>query len=191
MMINNLKTLVRLSVAEPEKGAAAVLALNPPMAARWLLMGFAVTLGVVLAYLLPVFAGRAAELPAPFTAAGVQGGMNIAAVVLVTVVGRMFGGSGRFEDALLLVGWLQLIMSFVQLIQLVVMVLLPPVAGLIMVAAVALFFWLLSGFIRTLHGFQSRFLVLLGALGTLFAAAFVMSFILILFGFELPELGDV
>src|SRR5690554_6701245 len=191
MMINNLKTLVRLSVAEPEKGAAAVLALNPPMAARWLLMGFAVTLGVVLAYLLPVFAGRAAELPAPFTAAVVQGGMNIAAVVLVTVVGRMFGGSGRFEDALLLVGWLQLIMSFVQLIQLVVMVLLPPVAGLIMVAAVALFFWLLSGFIRTLHGFQSRFLVLLASLGTLFVAAFIMSFILVFLGFELPEMGDV
>mgnify|MGYP001169820044 FL=1 len=112
MMINNLKTLVRLSVAEPEKGAAAVLALNPPMAARWLLMAFAVTLGVVLAYLLPAFAGRAGELPAPFTAAGVQGGMNIAAVVLVTVVGRMFGVHGRFEDSLLLVCWLQLIISF-------------------------------------------------------------------------------
>lgn len=191
MMQIDLKTLVRLSIAEPEKGAAAVLALNPPMAARWMLMGFAVTLGVVLAYLLPVLAGRGAELPTPFVAAGVQGGMNIAAVVLVSAVGRMFGGRGRFEDALLLVGWLQLLMSFVQLIQLVVMVVLPPMAGLVMVAAVALFFWLLSGFVRTLHGFESRFLVLLGTLGTLFAAAFVMSFILILLGFELPEMGNV
>jgi len=191
MMMNDLKALVRLSITEPEKGAAAVLSLNPPIPARWLLMAFAVTLGVVLAYLLPVLAGRGADMPAPFMAAGVQGGMNIAAVILATTVGRMFGGHGRFEDALLLVGWLQLLMAGVQLIQLVVMLLLPPMAGLVMVAAVALFFWLLSGFVSTLHGFTSRFTVLLGTLGTLFVAAFIMSFILILLGFELPELGDV
>ncbi len=191
MMQIDFKKLARLSITDPEKGAAAMLSLNPPMAARWLLMGFSVTLGVVLAYLLPVLAGRGAELPAPFIAAGVQGGMNIAAVVLATTVGRMFGGRGRFEDALLLVGWLQLLMAVVQLVQLVAMVVLPSLAGLVMVAAVALFFWLLSGFVCTLHGFQSRFMVLLGTLGTLFVAAFVMSFILILLGFELPELGDV
>ncbi|WP_333828567.1 YIP1 family protein [Pararhodobacter sp.] len=191
MIKPDLKTLVRLSVTEPEKGAAAILALNPPLPARWMLMGFAVTLGVVLAYLLPVLSGRGGDLPMPFVAAGVQGGMNIAAVVLATTVGRMFGGRGRFEDALLLVGWLQLLMSGVQLIQLVAMLVMPPLAGLIMVAAVALFFWLLSGFVSTLHGFKSRFMVLLGTLGTLFAAAFVLSFVLLLLGFELPELGDV
>jgi len=191
MIKPDLKTLVRLSVTEPEKGAAAILALNPPLPARWMLMGFAVTLGVVLAYLLPVLSGRGGDLPMPFVAAGVQGGMNIAAVVLATTVGRMFGGRGRFEDALLLVGWLQLLMSGVQLIQLVAMLVIPPLAGLIMVAAVALFFWLLSGFVSTLHGFKSRFMVLLGTLGTLFAAAFVLSFVLLLLGFELPELGDV
>ncbi len=191
MIKPDLKTLVRLSVTEPEKGAAAILALNPPLPARWMLMGFAVSLGVVLAYLLPVLSGRGGDLPMPFVAAGVQGGMNIAAVVLATTVGRMFGGRGRFEDALLLVGWLQLLMSGVQLIQLVAMLVMPPLAGLIMVAAVALFFWLLSGFVSTLHGFKSRFMVLLGTLGTLFAAAFVLSFVLLLLGFELPELGDV
>ena len=191
MMQIDLKTLARLSITEPEKGAAAVLALNPPMAARWLLMGFAVTIGVVFAYLLPVMSGRGADLPAPFLTAAVQGGMNIAAVLLVSTVGRMFGGLGRFEDALLLVGWLQLLMSAIQLVQLVVMMVLPPLAGLVMVAAVALFFWLLSGFIRALHGFESRFMVLLASLGTLFAAAFIMSFILVLLGFELPEMVDV
>lgn len=191
MNLNDFRTLVRLSVTEPEKGAAAVMALNPPIPARWMLMGFAVTLGVVLAYLLPVLAGRGAELPSPFVATLVQGGMNIGAVFLATIIGRMFGGRGRLEDALLLVGWLQLLMAGVQLVQLVAMVLLPPLGGLIMIVAVALFFWLLSGFICTLHGFQSRFMVLLGTFGTLFIAAFVLSFLLILFGFELPELGNV
>ncbi|MCC5969696.1 MAG: hypothetical protein JJU15_07085 [Pararhodobacter sp.] len=191
MNVIDVKALVRLSITEPEKGAAAVLGLNPPVAARWLIMGFAVTLGVVLAYLLPVMSGRAGDLPSPFVATLVQGGMNIAAVILATTVGRMFGGHGRFEDALLLVAWLQLLMTGIQLIQLVVMVAIPPLGGLIMVAAVALFFWMLSGFVCTLHGFQSRFTVLLGTLGTLFVAAFIMSFVLIFLGFELPEMGDV
>jgi len=191
MINDDLKTLVRLSVSDPEKGAAAVLATNPPLSARWILMAFAVLAGVVLAYALPVFSGRGGELPSPFTAAMVQGGMNIAAVILATTVGRLFGGRGRFEDALLLIGWLQLLMTGVQFVQLVAMIVLPPLGGLVMVAAVALFFWLLSGFLCTLHGFKSRFTVLLGTLGTLFVAAFVLSFILILLGFELPGVGDV
>lgn len=188
---NDIASLVRFSVADPEKGAAAVLAMNPPVALRWMLMAFAVVSGVVLAYLLPVLTGRADELPSPFMAALVQAGMNVLAVALATGVGRMFGGHGRFEDALLLVGWLQLLMVGVQVVQLAVMLVLPPLAGLVMVGAVALFFWLLSGFVCALHGFQSRFMVLLGILGTLFAAAFVMSFVLILLGFELPGVGDV
>ncbi|KPQ06155.1 MAG: Yip1 domain membrane protein [Rhodobacteraceae bacterium HLUCCA12] len=188
---DDITALVRLSVTEPEKGAQAVMALDPPLPARWMLMVFAVTLGVVLAYLLPVIAGQGPDLPSPFAAAMLQGGMNLVAVFLITGVGRLFGGTGRFEDALLLVGWLQLLMAGVQLVQLLVLLVLPPLGSVVMVAAVALFFWLLSGFIRALHGFQSRFVVLLGTLGTLFVAAFVMSVILILLGFELPEMTNV
>jgi hypothetical protein len=40
----------------------------------------------------------------------------------------MFGGRGTFEDALLLVGWLQVIMLGLQALQLVALVILPPLA---------------------------------------------------------------
>jgi hypothetical protein len=124
-------------------------------------------------------------------AAMLQAAMNLAAVALVSGVGRMFGGQGTFEDALLLVGWLQVIMLGLQVVQLLVMVILPPLASVVMILSVTLFFWLLSGFICTLHGFKSRLGVLLATLGTLFVAAFVFSFILMLLGFEMPGMGDV
>lgn len=188
---NDFIALARLSVADPEKGAAAVVALNPPLQARWMLMAFAVLSGVVLAYLLPALGGTLGQAPAPMLAVALQGGANVLAVALIARVGRAFGGQGRFEDALLLVGWLQLLMVGAQLLQVVVLIVLPPLAGLVMVAAIALFFWLLSGFICGLHGFKSRFTVLMGVFGTLFAVAFVVSFVLILLGIELPGVGDV
>lgn len=187
----NLSSLLRLSVTDPEKGAAAVIGLNPPLAARWMLLALVVALGTVMAYLLPLLSGAGETLPTPMSAAMLQGGMNIAAVALISVVGRMFGGKGSFEDSLLLVGWLQVIMLALQAVQLLVMLILPPLASLVMIASVALFFWLLSGFICTLHGFRSRLGVLLASLGTLFVAAFVFSFVLLMLGFEMPGMRDV
>jgi hypothetical protein len=186
-----LSSLVRLSVADPERGASAVIGLNPPMAARWMLLALVVVLGTILAYLLPLLGGADDALPSPVNAAMLQAAMNLAAVALVSGVGRMFGGQGTFEDALLLVGWLQVIMLGLQVVQLLVMVILPPLASVVMILSVTLFFWLLSGFICTLHGFKSRLGVLLATLGTLFVAAFVFSFILMLLGFEMPGMGDV
>lgn len=186
----NLSSLVRLSVTDPEKGAAAVLGLDPPVGARWMLLALVVVLGTILAYLLPLIGGADEALPTPLTAAALQAAMNLAAVALVSGVGRMFGGQGTFEDALLLVGWLQVIMLGLQAVQLLVMVILPPLGSLVMVVSVALFFWLLSGFICALHGFKSRLSVLLATLGTLFVAAFVFSFILLMLGFEMPGMRD-
>ncbi|MCC6001067.1 MAG: YIP1 family protein [Pararhodobacter sp.] len=187
----DLRGLVRLSFAEPEAGFRAVQALNLPVATRWTLVAAAVLAGVVLAYLLPVMAGQTDEIPSPLTATLIQAAMNLIAISLLTVVGRMFGGIGRFEDAILLVGWLQMLMVGMQAIQVVVMLLLPPLGALVLVLAIAAFFWLFSGFTCALHGFQSRLLVLVGGFGTLFALAFVLSFVMIILGIQLPGMGDV
>ena len=57
-----------------------------------------------------------------------------------------FGGTGRFEEALTLVVWLQFIFICVQILQLLAVLVVPPVAGLITLLAVGLFFWLLVNF---------------------------------------------
>jgi hypothetical protein len=181
---DRLRDLARLTLRNPEQGGRALLALNPTIEARWMAMGAAITAGVVMAYLLPVLAGQAGGVISPFAATGVQAGANLLAVVLMTAVGRVFGGQGRFEDAVLLVAWLQALMVGVQAVQLVALLVLPPLAWIVTMLAVALFFWLLTGFVQALHGFRSRFLVLFGVLGSMFTAAFVVSFFLILAGFD-------
>lgn len=183
-IILHVRDLARLTLSDPEKGGKQLLALNPPMDARWMLMGAAIASGVVLAYLLPVIAGQAGSVISPFAATGVQIAANLLAVVLMTHAGRFFGGQGQFGDAVLLVAWLQALMVGVQLVQLVALLILPPLAGIVTILAIALFFWLLTGFTQALHGFKSRLIVLFGVLGSMFAAAFVVSFILILVGFD-------
>jgi len=187
----DLTSLAVLSLREPEAGARAVIAVNPPLQARWLLLALAIVSGVVLTYLLPALAGIAGGAPSPFLALMLQVATNVAAVVLITRVGRAFGGTGRYEDALLLVGWLQLLMVGFQAVQVVAMVVLPPFAALIMVLSVAAFFWLLTGFVRALHGFSSRVLVLLGVFATVFGVAMVMALALMVLGIPIPGMDNV
>lgn len=188
---DRLRELVRLSFVEPRKAGAALIGLGVPIQARWLGMAAAVVVGVVVAYLLPAIAGQLSEAPPPMAAVGVQLGANLIAAAMMTVVGRTFGGQGSFADALLLVGWLQAMMVLIQAAQVVALLVVPPLAGLLMILAIALFFWMLTGFVQALHGFTQPLLVLVGTLGALFAAAFVASFVLLLLGFDPRGLTDV
>jgi hypothetical protein len=182
--------LVTQSAREPEAGARAVIALNPPLQARWMLLALAVVAGVVLSYVLPVLTGRAGTAPSPFMAVLLQGATNVAAIILITRIGRALGGVGRYEDTLLLVGWLQALMAALQGVQLLAVLVLPPFALLVMMLSVVAFFWLLTGFICALHGFESKVMVLLGVFATIFAVAMVVAFVLIVLGIPIPGMEN-
>ena len=96
-------------------------------------------------------------------------------------IGRAFGGVGSLADAFLVVIWLQLIMLFVQLAQLLALILAPPLAGLLGLAGFVLFLWLLVNFIAELHGFRSLGAILAAVVVTFFLAAFVVAILLGLF----------
>lgn len=63
----------------------------------------------------------------------VLAGMQLVAIVLgaglMAGVGRMFGGHGRFEDALLLTVWIEVMLLVVQLAQIVLSLALPGWRG--------------------------------------------------------------
>lgn len=187
----HLLSLARLSFADPVAGGKAVIALNPPLALRWTLLAASITAAVVLAYALPVLWGQGANMPSPFVATGVQGAINLLAVIMIAVVGRLLGGRGGIEDALLLVGWLQALMLGLQVLQLMALLVLPAAAAGLTMASIVIFLWLLTGFICALHGFSSRFLVLLGVILGALGAAVILSFVLLLIGFEVPGVTDV
>jgi hypothetical protein len=95
--------------------------------------------------------------------------------------GRMMGGRGNLPDAILLVGWTQALMIALQMVQFVVQILLPPLAGLIGLAGLFLMGWLLTGFTAALHGFASLAKTFFGMLVVMVLSVILLSFILMLF----------
>lgn len=105
----------------------------------------------------------------------------------IHAVGRAFGGRGRFEDALILVVWLHAVGFVLQLAQLAILLILPPLAQLVVLAGIALLFWLLTGFVAELHGFVSRVQVFVMILVTLLALSFALALVLGMLGIAPPE----
>lgn len=179
---DQIADLARRSVEDPRAGARTLLALDVPLPARTvglLLMAVASALLMHLGFLLLPSTDDPLTLfmmQSPIRTAVIQWLILAASVLLVHRIGRAWGGSGSLSDTLLIVVWLQVIMLGVQVVQLLVLLIAPPIAGIVNLAGLALFFWLMTSFIAELHGFKSRWAVLAGV----FAASFAVALILVL-----------
>ncbi len=198
MTFDDLKALVSLTFRDPEAAARQLMAADVPVPARWMGLLVAVSVSAILAWfsalLFPMPQVEPDMAPAlrltaqPLLMAAVQAGAILLAASLMAGVGRLFGGRGRFEDALLLAVWIEVVLLLVQVAQLVLSVFLPPVAGLLGILAIALFLWLTVQFTKALHGFRSGAKVFLGLIATAFLTGFALSFIAAGFGL-LPEIS--
>ena len=185
-MLDTLLGLARLTLKDPRNGARAVLNLGIPLRARTAGL-MLVAVGSALFTHLGLLMMPATDDPAiiymtasPFRTAVLQWVVLACSVALITRVGRARGGTGNFADSLLIVVWLQVLMLGVQIVQLLALILVPPLAGLVNIAGLVLFFWLMTHFIAELHGFTSLGKVLAGILITMVASAFVLVIILAL-----------
>ncbi len=122
--------------------------------------------GVVLGYAAmelsggPVDPMSAAVLRRPLVGAATQLGVMALIVVLTVRIGRAFGGAGGLWGATMLVVWLNAMTLLIQVLQIVLLVIAPPLAGIL---AIAMLFWLLwafANFAAELHGFPSPVMVL-------------------------------
>lgn len=189
------KGMVRLTFRNPEEAAHLLLSQGWPMSARWMALLLAVSVSGVLAFvsaqLFPV--PQDAETPVaalsqqPLVLASFQFAAIVIGAWLMAGVGRMFGGHGRFEDALLLAVWIEVILLIVQVVQIVLSLILPGAGAIMGIIAIALFLWLTVQFVKALHGFSSGPKILLVMFGTLLAMGFIMSFFAASLGL-LPEM---
>jgi hypothetical protein len=190
MRLPVLLGMVRETISDPSAGAEMVLSLNLPRAALWLAFALMMVLSMFMGELVMLVIGAPEEGPltgqSPVVLGLLQGGFLFLGMFAITHIGRMFGGTGGFDGALALVTWLQFIFIVLQVVQLGVAVVAAPLAGIISLLAIALFFWLLSHFITVLHGFTSVgqvfFMTLLSFVGILFTLSLVLSVL----GFGLP-----
>lgn len=187
----DLLALLRLSVIDPTQGGRAVLALRLPTRLRWMLLAAAILVSVVLVYVLPVLSAQAGQMPPPLAFAAGQGALNLLVVALVAYVGRAFGGHGSFDDALLLMAWLQCVTVGFLLLQMLAIVIVPFLTLLVTMASIVVSLWMLTGFICALHGFQSRAMVLVASVMVFTLTAFVLSLLLVLLGVDFSGAGDV
>ncbi|WP_169052275.1 YIP1 family protein [Tabrizicola sp. YIM 78059] len=180
-------SLARLSVQDPRRGARTLLSMDVPLPARTaglLLMAVASAVLMHLGFLLlPPANDQMSQflMQSPIRTAVIQWLILVISVFLIFQIGRAWGGHGSLPDTLLIVVWLQVIMLGVQVVQLLALILAPPLAGIVNIAGLILFFWLLSSFIAELHGFASRGKVLAGIFATTFAVALIVVFVLSLF----------
>lgn len=165
----------------PKLAAQRLLALDLPVEARWL--------GLVLVSVLTVIATKLmlATVPEievqawerawsdPWFGLPVQVISMTLLAAAIALIGRFFGGAGRFEDALVAVVWIQGVMLAPQLVQIVLFPVAPALAGLIAISSVGLFFWMLSNFTCVLHGFRSALGAFFGILGSLLVLAMIIA----------------
>lgn len=157
---------LRLTPAEVVAAAAAITALST-------LLGWPVLAAT------PVVEGTlwALFVQQPLVFAGFQLLATMFGAALMTWAGRAFGGLGDFPDCLLALVWVQVILTALEAVQAVLMVLFPPVAGILSLLGFALFLYLIVRFATAVHGFTNPALVLVGMVGTLLLAGLVLSIV--------------
>lgn len=191
----DLKGLVSAAVdtvRDPREGARRVMALQIPRHSRWEAVLLVVVLSALLSELTLLLGSASGGmmmggglLHNPLAMGALQLAVLMVLIWGMYIIGRLAGGTGSLDDAIMLVVWLQAIMLGLQVVQLAVMLLLPPLASLIGLGGILLFFYLLTMFTTELHGFSSPGAVFIAILGAMVGFIMVFSFILAMFGVQI------
>jgi hypothetical protein len=190
--LSDLMRLAYETVRAPREGAQRVMGAPMSRNDRWLALTLTVIVSVILGKLnqfaAPVEGNPLMQsfLGNPLAMALIQFSLLVITVYAVYWIGRATGGQGSFEDSILLIAWMQFIMICLQVMQTVALFLVPPLADLIGLMGLVLFFWLLTNFVAELHGFDSLGKVFLMILVSIVGIAFGLSLILSLIGIAVP-----
>lgn len=192
MNFGEIGELMVLTLRDPAAALRVLRGLDLPLGARWMLLALAVVLSSLLAALslmlfpIPLDNPVSRILGQPLTLAAVQIVVIAFAAGLVARIGRAFGGHGTFPDALLAIGWIELLLAGLQAFQVVMLLLFPATATMLSVLSFALFFYLSIAMTKALHGFSSTGKVAVGFIGGVFLIGFLLSLIAAAFGI-VPE----
>ncbi len=201
-MLNELKRLGITTITAPRAAARELLESRLTMEARLVAAALIVVLSAIVSQLIfgistdieidgENLRGWVYWVRTPFGATALEAGM-LAFLVLVTVlVGRLFGGKGSFDGAILLVTWLQALALVFQA-AFWVMDLVSRNLGAagantgsirftVTFLVLAYMFWVYVNFVTELHGFNSAVKVLAGTVLTVLAIAFGLTSLLAVF----------
>ncbi len=175
------------TIPEPRKVAREVLALRLPRAVLWQVFALFVVLstgiGIIATILYPpdpIYAD--ALLADPIRLGIIEGCSLVIAIFAIYWVGQAFGGTGRFDQAILSVIWLQFVAVIVQAAVVVLALFAAGLAMMLNVSGVVISFWIITHFVTEMHGFRSAGLVFVSILLTIMGLALGFAIIMALIG---------
>ncbi|SIN89971.1 YIP1 family protein [Vannielia litorea] len=190
-----LLKLLELSARRPQEAMQTVKAMQLSSPVAWQVFALVLVIELIFAHILglllgPVETPEGALGPAlalnPVLLGAIQGCLLILMVFGIHWVGRAFGGTGRLEDAILLMALLQFALIVLQAFEILLIVIVPALAAGVLLFNIFAFFYLLTSFTTALHGFTRPPLVFLGILLTGLGAIFALSILLAIIGVTIP-----
>ena len=194
-MALDFRTLViaaRDTVQQPRAGARAVIDMGLPITIGGLALALMAVASAVLAALMyaafpippdptaPQIAMLDQVMANPLQLALVQLILLAVGAFLIFRIGRGFGGAGNLADAVALLAWLEFILLLLQAVQVLAMLVSPPMSQAIGLFGFVIFLWLLSNFTAELHRFTSVFTTFLGIIASVIALAFAAAVVIAL-----------
>ena len=180
-MLSVFLNLGRQALSEPREAAATLLSMGVPREAYWPAFFLLVVLSVLLNEVLSLISPAPPLAPTipPIVMGLITAVISAVSIWAVWKVGQAMGGTGTFNETLLLTVFLQGILFAGQLVELVLLLAMPVLAGLFSLALVLFALWLNINFIATLHGFTSLWrafgVLIMATLGVALALVFLMT----------------
>lgn len=183
--------LMRQTFSDPKGAARRLIALELPPPVLWQALALVVVLSALAAQVSALVLSGAGQGLLPFAESPllvglIQGGILVIMVFAIHWIGSSFGGIGRLEDSVAAVAWLQFLLVCLQVVQLVVGFVSPALSGLVGLAGIVFFFWLLTQFVMAVHAFESAAMVFVMIVVSLLGITFGLSLVLTLLGVATP-----
>lgn len=176
--MNPILTAMRQTLDNPRGMARWIISQNYPLPTAAMALALVSVLTSVLSSTVMLIAPDEVFNFTPLQLAlGQMAGLFLAAGLIIWV-GRLFGGQGRFSDAVALLAWIEAILFALQVVQFVALFILPVATVVLALMGLALLVWLAVQFIAELHGFTNLWAVFFGIIGTLLGISFVLAAIL-------------
>jgi hypothetical protein len=183
--------LMRQTFSDPKGAARRLIGLELPAPVLWQALALVVVLSALAAQVSSLVLPGAGQGLMPFAESPllvglIQGGILVIMVFAIHWIGSSFGGIGRLEDSVAAVAWLQFLLVCLQVVQLVVGFVSPALSGLVGLAGIVFFFWLLTQFVMAVHAFESAAMVFVMIVVSLLGITFGLSLVLTLLGVATP-----
>lgn len=187
LSLATLLSAVRFTLVNPRQGARMVMQAGVSVQARWLAFALVAVASAILAHasfaLLPADVREEVSIAAisPFVTVVLQGALMLIFMHAIVWIGRMFGGTGQFDDVMIVIVWSQFVLLALEVAQIAVQLIAPPLAAIVGFASILASLWLVTNFIAEAHQFPSVGKTFFGLVVSFLAVIFVLALILMLF----------